>query len=192
MYLFIETQQSGIPKDYKASYKLSDNWPRITQFSYILADKKANIIEEASYLIYPEAKIPKIVSKITRIDNTMLKSYGRTFNKLEEEIKRLFQLSDYVIGFNINYDISLLKAELYRNDIDTAFVDSNWDLDLGIKTRDLLKLKTRVNIKYKIPKLEDIYLKLFGIALPDLNSINKLHKEKECFFKLKHMNLLGI
>jgi len=192
MYLFIETQQSGIAKDYNASFKHADNWPRITQFTYILADKKANIIEEASYLVYPEAKIHEMVIRITKIDNEMLKKYGRTFNKLEEEIKRIFLLSDFVIGFNIIYDLTVLKSELFRFNIDTAFVDNNWVLDLGIKTRDLLKLKTQVNKKYKIPKLEDVYLKLFGIALPDLSSINKLHKEKECFFKLKQVSLLGI
>jgi len=189
MYLFLETEQTGLPKDYKASYKLANNWPRIIKFSYILIDKKGNIVEEGAWLIDNKIEI-SAVTKITGINNAMLKVYGQSFNKLTENIERLFSLSQYVIGFQIAFDITLIKSELYKLNMNCAFIDNISIIDLGIETSNFLKLKTSAKIKYKLPKLHDLYLKLFGISLPDIRSLKKLHKEKECFFELKRLKLL--
>ncbi len=44
-FLIFDTETHGLPKDYKASPELSDNWPRVLQIAWEVYDEEFKLIE---------------------------------------------------------------------------------------------------------------------------------------------------
>ena len=59
MYLFFDTETTGLPKDWRAPLSDLDNWPRLVQLAFITYDTDGNALQEADYIIKPEGfRIP--------------------------------------------------------------------------------------------------------------------------------------
>ena len=54
MFLFFDTETTGLPQRWNAPVTNVDNWPRLVQLAWIMCDDKGNIIEERSDIIKPE------------------------------------------------------------------------------------------------------------------------------------------
>ncbi|HRS66746.1 MAG TPA: 3'-5' exonuclease, partial [Spirochaetia bacterium] len=52
--LFFDTETTGVPKDYKASYTDVDNWPRVISLAWMLVDEDGNIIRQSYELVKPD------------------------------------------------------------------------------------------------------------------------------------------
>jgi hypothetical protein len=50
MYLFFDTETTGIPNNYKAPASDSKNWPRLVQISWLLIDPEENEINQAQFI----------------------------------------------------------------------------------------------------------------------------------------------
>ena len=65
MYLFFDTETTGLPKRYNAPMDDLDNWPRLVQVAWILFDEEGKEIVSNSYIVRPEGFIiPKESSLI--------------------------------------------------------------------------------------------------------------------------------
>ncbi len=53
MYLFFDTETTGLPKVHGAPLTKLNNWPRMVQLAWLLYDKNQNLISEADYIIKP-------------------------------------------------------------------------------------------------------------------------------------------
>ena len=66
MFLFFDTETTGLPQRWNAPVTDVDNWPRLVQLAWIMCDDKGNIIEERSDIIKPEGfSIPVEASLIS-------------------------------------------------------------------------------------------------------------------------------
>lgn len=54
MFLFFDTETTGLPQRWNAPITDLDNWPRMVQLAWIMCDEKGNIIEERSDIVKPE------------------------------------------------------------------------------------------------------------------------------------------
>lgn len=54
MYLFFDTETTGLPRNWKAPVTDLNNWPRMIQIAWILCDTAGNRINTHSYIIKPE------------------------------------------------------------------------------------------------------------------------------------------
>lgn len=52
-YLFFDTETTGLPRDYNAPSSDTDNWPRMVQLSWIMADGKGAEVATGNYIIRP-------------------------------------------------------------------------------------------------------------------------------------------
>ena len=65
MYLFFDTETTGLPRNYKAPLTAFDNWPRMVQIAWMQYDESGSLLSETSYIIKPEGyQIPEAVSKL--------------------------------------------------------------------------------------------------------------------------------
>ncbi len=80
MYLFFDTETTGVPANYRAPASDSNNWPRLVQIGWLLTDETAMQIESAEYLIKPDGfTIPQDAAKIHGITTELaLKNRGPT------------------------------------------------------------------------------------------------------------------
>ena len=50
MYVFFDTETTGLPNDYDAPASDTDNWPRIVQLAWALTDKSGNEVRAQSFI----------------------------------------------------------------------------------------------------------------------------------------------
>src|SRR5215831_15017548 len=65
MYLFFDTETTGLARNWKAPVTDLANWPRIVQLGWVECDDAGNVINQAEWIIKPEGyTIPPEASRI--------------------------------------------------------------------------------------------------------------------------------
>ncbi len=57
MYLFFDTETTGLPRTYRASIKDLENWPRVVQIAWLTYSKSGQLLSENDYIVKPEGFI---------------------------------------------------------------------------------------------------------------------------------------
>lgn len=114
-FLVFDTETTGLPIDRYAHYTEVENFPRIVQLAWMLLDDEFKLISNDSVYINSGVKIPPEATRINGITNTMIKEKG--ISPLEAYQKFLNEASraKVLVSHNINFDLPILKSELYRN-----------------------------------------------------------------------------
>lgn len=189
-YLFIDTETTGLPKDRNAAFFESENWPYIVQISIIVLDSNMNKIGEDNYILSPENyTIPQDSTKIHGITNEYAKKNGAKRKMVLEYMRLLLQTVDYVIGHNVDFDINVLRAEIYRElgYAEELFYSQNYRVVDTMKMgMDVCKIPSTINgEKYKWPTLDELYRKLFGKSFQGQhNAMNDVKATCECYCKM--------
>ena len=100
-YIIFDVETTGLPKNYKTSPKIVDNWPHIVQFAWIIYDD-TKISEEKSFIIKPtDYVIPEESTAIHKITNeqalngtslrTVLKDFKDDCDKVDKVIGKFNQ-----------------------------------------------------------------------------------------------------
>lgn len=67
-HLFFDTETTGLPKNWKAPSSAVNNWLRMVQIAWVLADDEGAVLETFSAIIRPEGcTIPREASDIHRV-----------------------------------------------------------------------------------------------------------------------------
>ena len=87
MYLFFDTETTGLPRNYQAPVSDSRNWPRVVQIAWLITDAEGFEQKSAEYIIKPQGfVIPKAASRIHRITNEVANRQGVELGPVLEEI----------------------------------------------------------------------------------------------------------
>lgn len=54
MYIFFDTETTGLPKNWSAPVTDVNNWPRVIQLAYVVTDTNFNVIETFCELVKPD------------------------------------------------------------------------------------------------------------------------------------------
>mgnify|MGYP001400427020 CR=1 FL=1 len=87
--------------------------PYITEICILVFDEDLNIIDEYDTLIKPPIEIPDYISRITKIENWMVKD-KKPFKQHSKKIKKLLQSASLVFGQNVMFDVGVINAEMFR------------------------------------------------------------------------------
>jgi DNA polymerase III epsilon subunit-like protein len=189
VYVFFDTETTGLPQDYKAPSSAVDNWPRMVQLSWITTDKDGTIINENDHIIYPDGfAIPLNASSVNGITTQIAKEKGEPIRDVLSSFLRDVNNAEFIVGHNISYDKHIVGAELIR---------------LGEK--DMLASKPSIctmesstsfcaiqgHFGYKYPKLQELYKKLFGYEFEDAhNALSDVKATLKCYLELKAKGII--
>ena len=68
MYLFFDTETTGIQRSHDAPASDVENWPRLVQIAWILTDESGNDLRSQAFIIRPDGfEIPASATRIHRI-----------------------------------------------------------------------------------------------------------------------------
>lgn len=189
MYLFFDTETTGLPKNWKAPVTDLDNWPRMIQIAWILCDENGNRIETDDYIIKPENFIiPKEASDVHGITTERANNEGVDLEIVLNKFNDLIERTNFIVAHNISFDEKILEAEFLRKKIKNDF----------FRKRKLCTMKSSTNYckipgpyGYKWPKLSELHIKLFGKdfegahdAFADINATEK------CFWEMRSKGLI--
>jgi len=115
-FLVVDTETSGLPKNWSCPYSKEKNWPYIVQIAWIIYDKHYQEVKrENHYIKNTDFTIDKASLKIHNITEEYLQAYGE--DKQEVMLKFYADLVSYkplIIGHFIEFDYHMVNAEFYR------------------------------------------------------------------------------
>lgn len=96
---------------------------RVVQFFGATADKDGNLIDTWEIFINPGVEIAQGAIDVHGFSNEFLKENGKLPHVAFEEIRDLFLHHRHlkIVAFNMNYDLSILDAEMVRHNVSASF-----------------------------------------------------------------------
>jgi DNA polymerase III subunit alpha len=115
MFLIFDTETTGLPRSYKAPISDSQNWPRIVQLAWQLHDEKGELLEQSEYLVHPDGfDIPFESERIHGISTALALEEGLPLKEVLDRFENALKKARFVVGQNVDFDIKVTGAELYR------------------------------------------------------------------------------
>lgn len=189
MYLFFDTETTGLPRNWKAPVTDLKNWPRLVQLGYMSYDSKGNLISKGDLIIRPEGfTIPRSASQVHHITTQKALEEGKSLEKVMSNFKNLVEEADYLVAHNISFDEKILGAEFLR-------------CEMGFPLKGKKKICTMKGTTefcaisgpygYKWPKLSQLHYKLFGRGFEEAhNAFADIQATAKCFWELRRRQIL--
>jgi DNA polymerase III epsilon subunit-like protein len=186
MYLFFDTETTGLPRNWKAPVTDLNNWPRLVQLAYLYYDKNGNKISGGDFIIKPEGfTIPSDASRIHGITTQKAINEGRSLLSVLHNFKSLVDQADFLVGHNISFDENVVGAEFLRVGMTNPLP----------KKRKICTMETTTNFcaidgpyGYKWPKLSELHYKLFKTGFEEShNAAADITATVKCFWELKRI-----
>ena len=191
MYLIFDTETTGLPKNFNAPLTDSDNWPRMVQIAWQLHDKDGNLLENQDYIIKPEGyDIPFNAARIHGISTKLANEEGRDLNEVLIEFQEVLQKAEVVAGHNIDFDYKIVGAEFFRKELENTLekIPSADTMELGT---EFCQLGGGKNGRYKSPKLEELYEKLYGEKFDEAhNAAADVNATAQVFFEMMRIGII--
>jgi DNA polymerase III alpha subunit (gram-positive type) len=189
MYLFFDTETTGLPGNYKAPASDTDNWPRMVQIAWRLIDKKGNELDAQDFIIKPEGyTIPKEASKVHRITTERAVREGVGLMEILEVFSQLINDANYLVAHNISFDEKIIGSEFYRKNVPNK-LNKIEKICTMHSTTNFCQIPG--NYGYKWPKLQELHYKLFGEEFEEAHdAAADIDATVKCFWKLKELNII--
>ncbi|MGC6423752.1 MAG: 3'-5' exonuclease [Lentimonas sp.] len=160
MYLFFDTETTGLPKRYDASVKDVDNWPRVIQLAWACYDSNRSLLSDRVDLIKPDGwTIPKekfwIENGFNQEEST---SKGIPIKDALFPFINKLESSEYLVAHNMSYDHPVLGAEFVRLNLRAQ----NKTIKICTKEESTDYCELPGKYGYKWPTLSELHIKLFG------------------------------
>lgn len=186
MYLIFDTETTGIPHNKTAPISDVDNWPRVVQLAWQLHDAKGKLISQQNFLIKPEGfDIPYKAEQIHGISTKRALAEGHELRKVLDLFIHDLTKTSLLVGHNIEFDASILGAELIRQQFDIERLQKLEKVDTGIVSTEFCQLSGGLGGRLKMPRLVELHKKLFGKDFGDAHDASyDVAATARCFFEL--------
>jgi len=186
MYLFFDTETTGLPGNWKAPITDLNNWPRLVQLAFLHYDRDGNKISGGDFIIKPEGfTIPTNVSRIHGISTEIAIREGKSLLTVLQTFQSLVSQAEFLVAHNISFDEKIVGAEFLR---------------LGKQNplpakRKICTMESTTNFcalagpyGYKWPKLSELHYKLFNTGFVEAhNAAADINATAKCFWELKRI-----
>lgn len=189
MYLFFDTETTGLPKDWKAPITDLSNWPRLVQLAYLFYDNNGNRIDGGNSIVKPEGfTIPAEAARIHGISTDRARNEGRDLPIVLQEFQALVQQADYLVAHNIRFDEKIIGAEFLRNKMDDSLPGKKKICTMQSST-NYCALPGMCG--YKWPRLTELHQKLFQTGFEEAhNAAADITATVKCFWELKRLGVI--
>lgn len=189
MYLFFDTETTGLPLNYKAPVSDLRNWPRMVQLAWMYFDKDGRLIESADNIIYPDGfTIPREASRIHGITTERAMEEGRQLRQVITAFGALVEEASLLVAHNISFDENIAGAEFLRCKMRNPFPRKEKFCTMQ-STVNFCALPGKYGFKW--PKLNELHRTLFNADFEDAhNAMNDIAATAKCFWELKKLQVI--
>ena len=186
MYLIFDTETTGIPRNKTAPLTDFDNWPRLVQLAWQLHGATGKLINRGNLIIRPEGfDIPFRAQQVHGISTARALEEGQSLVEVLKIFTEDLNRSEIIIGHNIEFDISIIGAELLRKEMNTAPLLKRKKFDTSTETIEFCALPGGPGGRFKMPKLNELHQKLFGKDVNDAHdAAYDVEATARCYFQL--------
>ena len=180
-FLFVDTETSGLPKNWHAPYD-SKSWPYVLQIAWIVCKADGTELKkENHYIKNNNCKIQKSAQKIHGITYEFLEEKGEdstsVMNKFAADLK---QYDPLLVGHFIELDIHMINATFYRLSMNNPIIQLPRFCTMKASAKYVR------NPYFNHLKLGQFYKTLFNVAAENLhNALNDVKYTREILFTLE-------
>lgn len=193
MYLFFDTETNGLPINWGAHVHDLDNWPRMLQIAWVLCKDDGTVIKQKQMMIKPEGfELNFEAARVHGFTKEKLNAEGEELDRVLIEFVSDIQEAEVIIGHNVQFDKSIVGAELIRRGM-----EGGYEILKEMKRVCTMNSSTKfcmiegANGRYKWPKLQELHHKLFNAYFEDAhNAMADVQATMKCFFELKNLNVI--
>lgn len=189
MFLFFDTETTGLPSNWKAPPQATEHWPRIVQIAWILADENGEHIQEHEYLIKPDGfEIPAESTNIHGITTQQAQADGVELTQAITQFLDAQAQSQALVAHNIMFDTKVLAAECFRNELDTSWLGHKQICTMKEST-NFCQLPGRYGNRW--PKLLELHEILFEKRFEEAHdALVDVRACAKCFYELVDRGVL--
>lgn len=190
IYLFFDTETTGLPKNYNAPSSDLDNWsPRLVQLGWIMQNERKEVLSMGNFIIKPDGfEIPKASSDVHGITTEKALAEGEDLKKIVYMFLGAARLADVIVGHNISYDMHIMGAEMIRT-WGQDYIEKRPTICTMQSSIEFCKIPGKFGFKY--PKLQELHKKLFDKEFEDAhNAFADINATAECFWEMKKRGII--
>jgi DNA polymerase III subunit epsilon len=189
MYLFFDTETTGLPKNWKAPVSDLNNWPRMVQIAWRRYSQDGTLLSTGNHIIKPEGFIiPKDVARVHGITHEKALAEGEMLMDVLKIFSGHARESEVFVAHNISFDEKIIGAELIRSKLGDIFRGKEKICTMH-ETTDFCKIPGPYG--YKWPKLPELHFKLFRQNFQEAhNAAVDIEITAKCFWELRRRNLI--
>jgi DNA polymerase III epsilon subunit-like protein len=191
MYLIIDCETTGLPKNWKAPATDIDNWPRVIQLAWALYDAFNRPIETEIHLIRPDGfAIPEEAQRIHHITTEQALAKGKPLTEVLHALAEAAAKAKILIAHNVKFDERVISAEYLRLKLSVPFSDKKRICTMENST-NFCQIPGQYG--YKWPTLSQLHRKLFGSDVEEAHDAGAdVAACARCFFELKNLRVITI
>jgi|SRR5690606_32554992 len=194
-YLFLDVEVTGLPQNFQAPVSDTENWPRMVKLHWIYKGK--GIEEELAtgdYLIKPQDySIPKAATLVHGISTEFAKEKGVDLQETLEKLLKVIRKADYIVGYNIGFDVKVVASELIRNQMEDE-ISTKEMIDTIVKkneTYEFMGFEYKPNPRPLYLRFSDVNKFLFDMDDPDFeiktSTFESVEWQVKQFYKMKEL-----
>lgn len=189
MYLFFDTETTGLPKNWKAPITDTDNWPRVTQLAWQVYDQGGKLISERCDLIKPDGWVipDEDFFKENNMSTERCEREGVPLSEILKDFVQQVDASEYLVAHNMAFDEKVIGCEMVR--MDSKFREEPKKICTMQESTNFCRMMPFKYGTYKWPTLLELHNKLFDEGFGGAH--DALADVKACarsFFELKKRN----
>lgn len=190
MYLFFDTETTGLPLDWKAPITDHANWPRVVSIAWLLYDYDGNIVTEANHIIKPDGWVSTPRALETHgITQEIAEKLGVPIKHIMKAFSEDAERAGHFVAHNIQFDSKVVGCELLRLGMKNIISEKPL-LCTMLSSTNFAKISNGKG-GYKWPKLEELYPILFKKGFEGAHdAMNDIRATAECFFELQKLNII--
>jgi DNA polymerase III subunit epsilon len=191
MYMIIDCETTGLPRNWKAPISDLDNWPRAIQIAWSLFNRSGAPVESASHLVRPDGfTIPEDVQRIHGITTERAMAEGKTLSYVLQEFGAAAGKSGAIVAHNLRFDESVISAEFHRLRLQPPFAGKTRVCTM-VQSTDFCRIPGAYG--YKWPTLSQLYRELFKCGYEEAHDAGAdVAACARCFFELKLRRIISI
>jgi len=184
MYIVIDCETTGLPKNWKAPVSDLGNWPRVVQIAWSRYDLESKHIESNSFLIQPDGfTIPHEAERVHRISTERAMAEGIPLGKALSIFSEAVGKSEVVVAHNLRFDETVISAEYLRLSLTPPF-EPKKRICTMVGTTEFCRIPGQYG--YKWPSLSELHQILFGTGFKEAHDAGAdVAACADCFLELK-------
>ena len=189
MYLFFDTETTGLPIKWKAPVTDLKNWPRLVQLAWLVYDRNGHKISGGDYIIQPDGfSIPPDSARIHGITNDMARHEGIPLKSALQNFQFPIRDAEVLVAHNMNFDENVVGAEFLRMGMKNP-LPAKRKICTMMSTTNFCALKGPYGFKF--PKLPELHYKLFKAGFEEAHDAAvDIEATARCFWELKRLNII--
>ncbi|MFI5294206.1 MAG: 3'-5' exonuclease [Thermodesulfovibrionales bacterium] len=190
MYLFFDTETTGLPRNWNAPVSDLGNWPRLVQIAWLLYDADGRKVLGQDYIIKPQGfTIPRDAARIHGITTEKAEKNGISLRSVLEDFSGSIGRARYLVAHNVRFDEKIVGAEFLREGVTDKLCQTKKICTMTATTH-FCKLPGNYG-DYKWPKLSELHFKLFNEEFAEAhNAVVDIEACAKCFWELRRRGIL--